>query len=368
MMKHPFLDLGKVNAPYRADIEQAIKRVLDSGYYVGGPEVENFEQELAAYTGTRHAVAMSNGLDALRLALRAYIELGKLKPGDEVIVPANTYVATVLAITDNGLTPVLVEPSPVTLNLDTDRIRAALSDRTRAIMPVHLYGRVCWDETMEQLARELIVIEDNAQAIGATWRGRRTGSLGSAAAFSFYPTKNLGALGDAGAVTTDDDEVAAVVRALRNYGSDRKYHNIYAGANCRMDPVQAAILQAKFPHLDASNAARRAKAELYSELIESSFITTPYIPVDPKEHVWHQYVIAANHRDALKQYLAENGVGADIHYATPPHLQPCYADLKHGSLPITEALANRVLSLPIADDTTTDDVCDICEIINCFKV
>lgn len=367
-MKHPFLDLGKVNARYRGIIDTAIKRVLDSGCYVGGAEVERFETSLAEYVGVKHAVAVSNGLDALRLILRAYIEMGRLTAGDEVIVPANTYIATILAISDNGLKPVLVEPNDDTLNLDSSLIAKAITERTRAIMPVHLYGRTCWDETLESLKSQYLTIEDNAQAIGASWHSTMTGALGHAAAFSFYPTKNLGALGDAGAVTTNDQQLADCVRALRNYGSDRQYHNIYQGLNCRMDPIQAAILDAKLTHLDSENHDRQTKAAAYDRLIDNQHITKPLTPADKSQHVWHQYVVQCDNRDKLRNYLTENGVGTAIHYATPPHRQPCYQGRLGNNFPITDHIANTVLSLPIAFDTSLDDIKDICAIINGFRL
>lgn len=366
-MKHPFLDLGKVNARYRDVIDAAVKRVLDSGCYVGGAEVERFEKSLADYVGVKHAVAVSNGLDALRLILRAYIEMGKLTPGDEVIVPANTYIATILAISDNGLKPVLVEPSAATLNLDSSLIARAITERTRAIMPVHLYGRVCRDETLAEMADRFLIIEDNAQAIGAQYQGIKTGALGHAAAFSFYPTKNLGALGDAGAVTTDDQQLADCLQALRNYGSDRQYHNIYQGLNCRMDPMQAAILDAKLKNIDNENADRQQKASVYDQLIDNQHIVKPEIPDDTSQHVWHQYVVRCDSRDRLREYLAENGVGTAIHYATPPHRQPCYQGKLGETFPITDHIADTVLSLPIAADTGIDDIKDICSIINRFR-
>ncbi len=365
----PFLDLGAVNAPYAGELHSAAARVIDSGRYVGGAEVEAFEAELAAFTGTKYAVGTANGLDALRLILRGYIELGRLSPGDEVIVAANTYIASVLAITDCGLRPVLMEPDARTLNLDTSRIEASLTPRTRAVMPVHLYGRACHDAALEAVAARygLTVIEDNAQAIGArsALDGRRTGSLGHAGAFSFYPTKNVGALGDAGAVTTDDADLARAVRALANYGSDRRYHNIYRGLNSRLDPLQAAFLRVKLPHTDAENARRRSLAALYDAEIDSQAVVKPLFTGD--DMVWHQYVILADDRDGLRRYLAERGAGTDVHYAVPPHRQPCYAAaFGEASFPVTENLAGRVLSLPIARGTSEDDARRVASIINQF--
>ena len=375
-MKYPFLDLGAVNAPYIDDIKVAVSRVVDSGRYIGGDEIDKFEATLSRMTHTPYAIGVSNGLDALRLILRAYIELGRLKPGDEVIVPANTYVASFLAITDNALTPVPIDVDPVTMNLDTTLLEQYISPRTRAVMPVHLYGRVAWDSLTADTARShgLIVIEDNAQAIGAQsavpglFGTHSTGSLGHAAAFSFYPTKNIGAMGDAGAVTTHDPELAATVRALANYGSDRRYHNIYAGLNCRMDPIQAAVLNVKLPHVDKENAARFARAACYRNEISHPLVVPPVITEHVSDCVWHQYVIRVKggHRDALQRHLADNGVGTDIHYPTPPHMQPCYAHLTHNPLPIAETLAKEILSLPISPATTVKQASEIAGIINDF--
>ena len=334
-----------VNAPVRDALTEAAARVIASGRYIGGEENEAFERELAEYTGTAHAVGVANGLDALRLIFRAYIELGRLKPGDGVIIPANTYIATVLAVTDCGLRPVLVEPDDATMNLDTALIEQASTTDVRAVLPVHLYGRACHDSRLVETARrhDLIVVEDNAQAIGArsAFDRRRTGSLGHAAAFSFYPTKNLGALGDAGAVTTDDAELAAAVRALANYGSDRRYHNIYRGLNSRLDPMQAALLRVKLPLLTPLNTGG-------------------------EDCVWHQYVVRSSRRDELQAYMRQSGVATDIHYAVPPHLQPCYALLVHDPLPLTEHMAAEVLSLPVSACTSESDAAEIAEIINRF--
>ncbi len=319
-----------------------------------------------------HCIAVSNGLDALRLILRAYIEMGRLKAGDKVIVPANTFVASVLAITDNNLVPVLCEPSLLTMNLDSDCMEQLISPDVRAVMPVHLYGTPAWDDKLRQLASEhdLLVIEDNAQAIGAkaSTPGLNgtlvTGSLGHAAGISFYPTKNLGALGDAGAVVTNDDELAQAVRALASYGSDRRYHNIYQGLNCRIDELQAAMLRVKLRYLTQENARRDAVAQAYNEAIDNPNIVVPN-RIEGTTQVWHQYVIRVlNGRDEFRQQLEQRGVFTDIHYATPPHLQPCYNDLRHPPLPVTEQLAAQVVSLPIAYPITTDDARDIARIIN----
>ena len=366
MAKYPFLDMKALTAPYAGELKEACARVVDSGWFLHGPETLEFEKELATFVGRKHCVAVSNGLDALRLILKAWVELGLMAPGDEVIVPANTYVASVLAITDAGLIPVLVEPETSTYNLDPQRIEEAISPRTRAIMEVHLYGTPARHSQISEIAERhgLLIIEDNAQAIGASENGLRTGGMGDAAAFSFYPTKNIGALGDAGAVTTDNEDVAATVRALANYGSDRRYHNIYRGYNCRMDEIQAAMLRVKLRHIEAETRRRQLAALTYDEAITHPDIVKPQI-ISNMEQVWHQYVIRTSHRDELRKYLDDNGVQTDIHYATPPHMQPCYASLQHGPLPLTEELAGQVVSLPIAT-ANPEQVREIADIINRF--
>lgn len=378
-MKHktyPFLDLGTVNAPYAAALKDAAARVIDSGRYVGGPENEAFETELAALCDAPYAVGVSNGLDALRLIFRSLIELGRLRPGDGVIVPANTYIASVLAVTDCGLRPVFVEPDAATMNLDTSLVDSACSSDPgiRAVLTVHLYGRACFDAALAEAVRRhgLIVVEDNAQAIGADAAvpglngSVRTGSLGHAAACSFYPTKNLGALGDAGAVTTADADIARAVRALANYGSDRRYHNIYEGFNCRLDPVQAAFMRVKLPYLENETAHRRALAAVYDETITNPLVVKPLLDT-PDGCVWHQYVVRTARRDDFLRHLEANGVGYDIHYAVPPHLQPCYARYSGLSLPVTVRLASEVVSLPVSGCTSEDDARAISSIINDFS-
>lgn len=369
IIRYPFLDLGTVNEPYADELKAAAIRVIESGRYIGGPENDAFEQELAAMCGSQHAVGVSNGLDALRLIFKAYIELGRLRKGDKVIVPANTYIASVLAITDAGLVPVFAEPDPQTHNLDTSRLAEYYTPEVKAILTVHLYGRACYDEALSSFAREheLIVVEDNAQAIGATTAdGRTTGSLGDAAAFSFYPTKNVGALGDAGAVTSNDKDLADTVRALANYGADRRYHNIYQGYNCRLDPIQAAFLRVKLPHTEEENSYRRKIAAIYNTEITNEAVTTPLMDT-PDRCVWHQYVVRTAERDRFRSYLEEKGVGTDIHYAVPPHLQPCYSRYAGLSLPLTEMLASQIVSLPISRCTSESDARDIAMIINAYK-
>lgn len=373
-MKYPFLNLADANAPYLAEIQEAIARVAASGRYIGGEENQLFESNLSEMTAGAHIVAVSNGLDALRLMMRALVITGKLNKGDEVIVPANTYVATILAIIDAELTPVLAEPSPVTHNLDTDRLAEYLTPLTRAVMAVHLYGRPCFDSSLRDfcLSKNLLLLEDNAQAIGAVAeteglnQSAITGSLGHAAAFSFYPTKNIGAMGDAGAVATFDSQLAAAVRALANYGSDRRYHNIYAGFNCRMDPIQAAVLNVKLAHLDDENRYRQRLADTYLFGIKNPLVTLP-AELNQGRQVWHQFVIRSNNRDRLRRYLADNGVQTDIHYATPPHLQPALNHLPHAPLPITERLADEVISLPITRTTSPTQAEEIAAIINNYQ-
>lgn len=327
--------------------------------------MEALERWLEITTGAHYGVGVSNGLDALRLILEGYKVLGRLREGDGVIVPGNTYIASVLAISQAGMHPILVDPAPLTMNLSAAGITAGIKRGAKAVMTVHLYGRVAWDEEMNSLARSqgLIVVEDAAQAIGA-----KGGCIaGDAAAISFYPTKNLGALGDGGAVVTSDPELAKAVRALANYGSDSRYHNIYTGMNCRLDPIQAAMIMAKTPDLPAANERRRERAELYTRLIENDAVITPNHPDDRLCHVWHQYVVRVpRHRNDFRLYLADNSVGSDIHYAVPPHRQPCYSHMVWPDLPVTGQLADEIVSLPISDCTTLDDVRDIAAIINQF--
>lgn len=374
MKKYTFLDLSIINKPYFEEITRATSRVIESGRYIGGEEVANFEKELASICNAPYAIGVSNGLDALRLIIRGYIELGVFSKGDEIIVPANTYIASVLAITDNGLNPIFVEPNPLTHNLDISLLEQSITPRTRAIMPVHLYGRVCWNDQLANIAKkcDLKVIEDNAQAIGAIAScdglhgSRKTGALGNAGAFSFYPTKNIGALGDAGAVVTHDKELANAVIALRNYGSIKQYQNIYAGLNCRLDPMQAAILNVKLQYLAKENSYRQSIADIYDKNIINSAVIKP-LNDNPAQTVWHQYVVRVKNRDNFRQYLSNNGVETGIHYAIPPHLQPCYKQYSHLCLPITEMLSNEVISLPITRCTSLSDAHEIANIINQYK-
>ncbi|MDE7375715.1 MAG: DegT/DnrJ/EryC1/StrS family aminotransferase, partial [Muribaculaceae bacterium] len=381
--RYPFLDLAVDNAPYAQALKEAAARVIDSGYYIGGPEVEAVEADIAKITQTSHAIGVSNGLDGLRLILRAWLEMGRLAPGDEVIVPADTYIASVLAITDNGLRPVFVDADLDTYNINVGLIERAITPRTRAIMVVHLYGRACWSPALADIAKrhELLIIEDNAQAIGARalcpglYGTRATGGLGHAGAFSFYPTKNIGALGDAGAVTTNDAELAAVVRSLRNYGTDRPYHNVYAGLNCRLDPIQAAMLRVKLPHVDEENARRRLLAETYDREITNPLVVKPALPQSEsgapedaaRSHVWHQYVVRVADRDAFRKYLLDKGVETGVHYPVMPSRQSCYSQYAHIPLPAAEQIAREVVSLPIGRSTSADDARAIARIINGYS-
>lgn len=371
--KYTFLSLEKVNRRFMPQITEAIQRVAESGRYIGGPEVELFERELARSTGVAHAVGVANGLDALRLIFRSLVLLGRLAPGDEVLVPANTYIASFLAVSDAGLCPVPVDIDADTSNMSAAAAAAAITPRTRAMLPVHLYGRVCWDDALAALAasHNLIVVEDNAQAIGAegTVAGvnghRRAGAIGHAAAFSFYPTKNVGALGDAGAVTTDDGELARTVRALANYGSDTRYHHIYCGFNSRLDPMQAAVLNVKLPYVSEINAARRHTAQIYLDEIKNPLVALPAPAGD--ECVWHQFVVRTPSRDHFKMWLEQQGVATDVNYPVPCHLQPCYRGvLDNYSAPVAEEQARTLLCLPIAcvDDTEAHE---IAAIINSYR-
>ncbi|WP_407509034.1 DegT/DnrJ/EryC1/StrS family aminotransferase [Elizabethkingia anophelis] len=364
-----FLDLQKINMLHQEAIENKLLEVFRSGWYLMGSEVKNFENNLANYIGSSHAIGVANGLDALRLIFRAYIELGVMKSGDEVIVPANTYIASILALSDNGLIPVLVEPDIQTYNLDIFKIEEKITDKTKAILLVHLYGRIVFSERLQELVKKynLKLIEDNAQAIGARWKDTKSGNLGDAAGFSFYPGKNLGALGDAGAVTTNDGELAKSIRAIANYGSNQKYVNIYKGLNSRLDEIQAAVLDVKLPYVDEENDIRRKIAKRFISEINNPKIMLPENPSDEKEHVWHVFVIRCEERDALQGYLAKNGVQTIIHYPIPPHQQEAYPELNHLSFPITEKIHKEVLSIPISSVVTEFEVDEIIKVLNTFQ-
>jgi dTDP-4-amino-4,6-dideoxygalactose transaminase len=364
-----FLPLKKVTEKYSDEIHRAVLRAVDSGWYLMGDEVETFEREYADYIGTRNCVACANGLDALWLILRAYIEMGVMKPGDEVLVPANTYIASILAITENGLRPVLVEPCFETLEIDEELIERLITPRTKALMTVHLYGRLSWSGRMSEICRRngLKLIEDNAQAQGCmTLNGRRTGSLGDAAGHSFYPGKNLGALGDAGAVTTDDGMLAETVRAIANYGSNEKYVFSYRGRNSRMDEVQAAILRVKLRHLDEDNDARKRIAAMYMDGITNPLISLPD-RLPEQSNVWHIFPIFCERRDELQKHLLLNGVQTLIHYPIPPHKQQCYSEWNELSLPVTEFIHAQELSLPISQVITNNEAQSVIKAINSFN-
>lgn len=352
-MQVPFLDLGRLHQSIREPLDEAYRRVMDSGWFIMGPELEAFESEFAAYSEVKHCIGVGNGLEALHLLLRAY----GIGPGDEVIVPSNTFIATWLAVSQCGATPVPVEPDVKTHNIDPALVAAAITPRTRAIMPVHLYGQPADMDPINELAVKygLIVIEDAAQAQGARYKGRRAGSLGHAAGTSFYPGKNLGALGDGGAVLTNDDAIAEKVRQLRNYGSTVKYQHELAGYNSRLDELQAAFLRAKLVVLDEWNARRREVANQYSLQLSNADIILPQAP-EYTEPVWHLFVIRSKQRDALKAHLEQQGVSAVIHYPIPPHLQACYLNHKAQNLPIAAKLSKEVLSLPMSPSLTLEEI------------
>lgn len=371
-----FLDLKKINAAYRTDLLDACSRVIDSGWYIGGKELQQFEADFAEYCGTKFCVGVANGLDALTLTLRAWRELGKLALGDEVIVPANTYIASILAITENGLVPVLVEPDEKSFNLHPSKIEALITPKTRVIMAVHLYGQLADMPVITAIAKKhnLLVLEDSAQAHGAQTNNKKAGNWGDASGFSFYPGKNLGALGDAGAITTNDPDLVEVLKALRNYGSHEKYKNIMLGVNSRLDEIQAAMLGVKLKHLDKEAEARRKIADAYMRSIRNSHISLP-LPYETDvltftEHAWHLFVVRSAHRDKLQQHLAENGVQTLIHYPIPPHQQEAYKnyDFSSQSFPVTELIHNEILSLPISPVMTHEQAMKVIEVCNSFSV
>ena len=371
----PFPSLKDVTALHGAEINEAVTRVVNNGWYLQGAENEKFEKDYAEYIGTKYAIGCANGLDALIWIFRAYIEMGVMKPGDEVIVPANTYIATILAITENGLVPVMCEPKLNTLEIDDDLIEGLITPKTKAIAVVHLYGRIAITPKILDICRKynLKLVEDNAQAHGCIYAptGQRTGSIGDAAGHSFYPGKNLGALGDGGAVTTNDPELAAVVRALANYGSQKKYVFKYTGRNSRLDEIQAAALDVKLKYLEEDNAKRKAVANYYFEHINNPLITLPdYLPDEQCAYHLFPILVGGGKRDALHDYLAENGVGTVIHYPIAPHKQECYAkatwNVPQLSLPITEQIAEQELSLPIGPAISMEEVKQVVELINRF--
>ncbi len=366
-MQIPFLSLKSITEKYSDEIHAAVQRVVDSGWYLQGKENETFENNYAKYIGSKYCIGVANGLDALIWIVRAYKELGFFNDGDEIIVPANTYIASILAITENNLKPVLVEPTFENLEIDDNKIEERITSKTKGIMIVHLYGRCAYTDKIGELCKKynLKLIEDNAQAHGCRFGGKRTGSLGDAAGHSFYPGKNLGALGDAGAVTTDNQELAECVRALANYGSAKKYVFKYCGRNSRLDEIQAAVLDVKLKHLDEDNANRQRIAAYYYDNINNPKITLPN-RLDDKNNVYHLFPVFCEQRDDFQQYLKNNGIQTIIHYPIPPHKQECYKEWNGISLPITEQIHNQELSLPISPVLTLAEAEEVVRVINRF--
>ncbi|MBA1201257.1 DegT/DnrJ/EryC1/StrS family aminotransferase [Pseudomonas capeferrum] len=363
-----FLSLKAVNRQYREELLEACAEVIDSGWYIAGKALERFEANFAAYCGVGHCIGVANGLDALTLTLKAWKQLGRLSDGDEVIVPANTYIASVLAITESGLVPVFVEPDVATFNLDPQAVREAITGKTKVILPVHLYGKIADMPAINAIAQAfgLLVLEDSAQAHGASIDDKRTGSWGDASGFSFYPGKNLGALGDGGAITTDDPELANVLRALRNYGSHEKYKNLYAGVNSRLDEIQAAMLDVKLKYLDDEIRRRQYIAHRYATGIENADISLPVNEIAAR-HVWHLYVVRTSRREALQAHLGALGIQTLVHYPIPPHKQQAYAIYNHLSLPITERIHDEVLSLPVDPTMGAEAIQTVIDACNSFK-
>jgi len=368
----PFLDLKGLNAQYRAELIEACARVIDSGWYIQGNECKEFDKEFAQYCGTKYAIGVANGLDALILILRAYKELGIMKDGDEVIVPSNTYIASILAISQNNLVPVLVEPDINTYLIDPTKVEEKITSKTKAILPVHLYGQTCEMDKINEIAKRynLKVIEDSAQSHGAYYKDKRSGNLGDSSGFSFYPGKNLGALGDGGAVTTNDENLANTIKALANYGSHKKYENLYKGVNSRLDEMQAAMLRVKLRSLDNEIEKRQSIAKYYLENIKNQNITLPTTnyQLPTNSHVWHLFVIRTQKRDELQKYLSDNGVQTLIHYPLPPHKQNAYKEWNNDSYPISEQIHNEVLSLPISGVQSLEDTEKIVDLVNFFDI
>jgi dTDP-4-amino-4,6-dideoxygalactose transaminase len=368
-LKIPFLDLKEINSKYQPQLIEAAVNVINSGWYIGGNYLAKFEAEFAQYCGVKYCLGVANGLDALILTLRAWKELGRLSDGDEVLVPANTYIASILAITENNLQPVLIEPSEKTLNISSENLEKYITPRTKAILPVHLYGRLVEMPSILEFSKKhrLLVLEDSAQAHGAKLNNQKAGSWGDASGFSFYPGKNLGALGDAGAITTNDPELFKVLKALRNYGSLEKYKNIVMGVNSRLDEIQAAMLSVKLKFLDGDTCRRQDIAKAYLGGIRNKFILMPEIPLEG-QHVWHLFVVRTQYRQQLQSYLAENDIETLIHYPIPPHKQEAYKNYSNLNLPFTEKLHSEVLSLPIGPTMTDAQVMQVISACNTFNV
>ena len=355
----PFLDLAKVEKQFSEEIKKSVNQVIDSGWFILGQNVQKFEQEFANFCGAKHAIGVANGLDALILIFRAYIEMGLLKEGDEVIVPSNTYIASILSITQNRLVPVFVEPNIESYNIDPQSIEHKITSKTKAIMIVHLYGQVAYNPEIASIAQkhDLLVVEDAAQAHGASLNGLKTGNFGDAAGFSFYPSKNLGALGDGGAVTTNDQELADVVRALGNYGSHKKYENLYKGQNSRLDEIQAAILSVKLGSLDADNDRRKQIANYYTKNIQNDKVILPKrIHEDKNSHVYHLFVVRVENRENFREFLKEKGIATDVHYPIPPHKQKAFSELNENSYPLSEKIHNEIVSIPCGLHLTDNEV------------
>ena len=366
-MEIPFFELKRLHLPYEAELREQVQTVLSSGWYVRGPYVAEFEHAFSQYLGGPNVVGVGNGLDALTLIFRAYMELGKLEVGDEIIVPANTYIASVLAISECGLVPVLVEPDLETYNVDVLRVKENINSKTKAVLTVNLYGLISDVKSLRFICKErnLLLIEDNAQATGAIFEKQQAGTFGDAAGFSFYPTKNLGALGDGGAVVTKDETLAATVRALANYGSEEKYKNIYRGVNSRLDEMQAGALTVKLSYLDEENASRRAVAARYLSEIDNPKIALP-VGDYAEAHVWHLFVVRTQNREAFMTYLSDHGVQAQIHYPTPIYQHPAYRDLMFLSKPVTEKICAEVISLPMGPYLTAEEVAYVVEVVNAY--
>lgn len=364
-----FLSLKKITDKYSEEIHRAVSKVIDSGWYLLGDENKKYEEDYKNYIGTKHCIGVANGLDALRLILRGYIELGVLKEGDEIIVPANTYIASILAITDNKLTPVLVEPDINTLQIDDSLIMSAITEKTKGIMIVHLYGQCAYTEKIGDICRKhnFKLIEDNAQAVGCKYKRKMTGSLGDVAGHSFYPGKNLGAFGDAGAVTTDDDDLANIVRVLANYGSSVKYVFDYQGFNSRLDEIQAAVLGVKLKYIDIDNNRRKEVALYYLNNIKNDAVTLPIVH-DWDAHVFHLFPVLSKHRNQLQKHLKKHGVETLTHYPIPPHKQKAYSNWNSIDLPITERIHNEELSLPISQIITDEEVKIVVKAVNSFTI
>lgn len=364
----PFLDLKETNMPYQSEIEEAVLSVVRSGWYILGDQVKSFERAYAQYCGTANCIGVGNGLDAISLILKSYKELGVLKDGDEVLVPANTYIASILAVSSSGLVPVLVEPDINTYNIDPEKIGNKVTSRTKAILAVHLYGLVSPMNELKEIARKynLKLIDDAAQAHGAAYYEQKVGSLCDATAFSFYPTKNLGALGDAGAVTTDDSELAAIVRALANYGTTSKYINKYKGENSRLDEIQAAVLAVKLKYLDKEVQARQNIASFYLRNIQNELIALPWVE-QIEQHAFHLFVVRCHERDRLQQYLSDKGIRTEIHYPLPPHKQEAYKEWNSLSYPVSEKIADQIISLPLRISLKNEEVIRICSALNEFR-